>query len=347
MAGSFDTPTSPAAPAPAHGARRWRRLALLGIAAAVIALAAYGAVGTYAYDQISSVKAGCGGRFAGNSPASFTTTSGHGAGSVDTGPYWFTDYRDVTFASRTDDLQIRAWYAPARTGTTGPAVVVVHGFDSCRRDGNVLLPAGMLHRAGFGVLLLDLRNHGDSGSDNGRWAGGAKEYADVLGAWDWLVAQGYAPGRVGLLGVSLGAGTVSIAIGEEPRVPAAWTDSSYADFGTASSEYTEVRGFPGFVADIGVQVGRIIGDPELGTRSPDQEVLALAGRPFAIVHGDADRTVKVHNAFDLAAAAARGGTDVTPWIVAGADHTDEMIVATGEYEGRLDSFFEAALGTPD
>ena len=44
----------------------------------------------------------------------------------------------------------------------------------------------MLHRAGFGVLLIDLRNHGASDIDNGRWAGGSKEFLDALGAWDWL-----------------------------------------------------------------------------------------------------------------------------------------------------------------
>ena len=38
----------------------------------------------------------------------------------------------------------------------------------------VLVPAGILHRAGFGILALDLRNHGDSAVPDGRWAGGAE-----------------------------------------------------------------------------------------------------------------------------------------------------------------------------
>ena len=68
-------------------------------------------------------------------------------------------------------------------------VVVVHGYTACRRDGWVLLAAGMLHRHGFAVLAIDLRNHGDSGRTGGRHTGGIRESADVLGAWDWLVTE--------------------------------------------------------------------------------------------------------------------------------------------------------------
>ena len=45
---------------------------------------------------------------------------------------------------------------------------------------------------GFGVLLMDLRDHGDSEGDDARFAGGSEEYLDVLGGWDWVRAQGAA-----------------------------------------------------------------------------------------------------------------------------------------------------------
>ncbi|HLO35912.1 MAG TPA: alpha/beta fold hydrolase, partial [Candidatus Deferrimicrobium sp.] len=107
-------------------------------------------------------------------------------------------------------------------------VILVHGYNACRRDWTVLLPAGMLHQAGFGVVVPDLRNHGDSDIDDGRWAGGAKEYRDVLGAFDWLRAHGVPGERIGIFGASLGAATATIATGEEPGVAALWADSSYA-----------------------------------------------------------------------------------------------------------------------
>ena len=44
----------------------------------------------------------------------------------------------------------------------------------------------MLARSGFSVLMMDLRDAGDSDVEDGRVAWGTEEYLDVLGAWDWL-----------------------------------------------------------------------------------------------------------------------------------------------------------------
>ena len=101
----------------------------------------------------------------------------------------------------------------------------------------------MLHRNGFSVLLIDLRDHGDSTREDGRFAGGTDEYRDVLGAWDWLrTEQGLPPASIGLLGISLGAATVLLATGQEPAVAAVWEDSSYADLGTAIDAELKRRG---------------------------------------------------------------------------------------------------------
>jgi dipeptidyl aminopeptidase/acylaminoacyl peptidase len=46
---------------------------------------------------------------------------------------------------------------------------------------------------------------------------------DVLGAWDWLVNDKHiSPQKIDLFGTSLGAATVMIAMGEEPRAAAVW-----------------------------------------------------------------------------------------------------------------------------
>lgn len=49
-------------------------------------------------------------------------------------------------------MTIRGWWVPAPEPEAS-AVILVHGRDGCRRDWNVLVPAGMLHGAGFAVLL--------------------------------------------------------------------------------------------------------------------------------------------------------------------------------------------------
>jgi uncharacterized protein len=348
MADVAMTQAEPPAGGPPARRRRIRPrsvLLILAVLAVLVSAGAYLGAGYLAYDKLSAVQPHCGARvYASQTPADFTISGTQASPLPDVGPYRFTDFTDVAFPTRGGGLTIRAWYAPPRTAD-GP-VVVVHGYNACRRDWNVLFPAGMLHRAGFGVLIPDLRNHGDSDVDDGRWAGGAKEYLDVLGAWDWLVGQGAAPTRIGLFGASLGAATVTIATGEEPRVAATWADSSYADFATAASEYARYEGYPGWVAGPAIPIGHLLGDTALGTRDPVDEIGHLAGRPFFIVHGLADKTIPPHHAIDLAVAAARAGTPVEPWLVPGAEHTQEMLVEPGRYEARLIAFFTASLGSP-
>ncbi len=96
-----------------------------------------------------------------DTPAAFS------ADDVDTAPYAMPRFEEVGFPDRTGVVRIAGWWIPAEGDPDAPVVVVVHGYTACRRDGWVLLAAGMLHRHGFGVLAIDLRNHGDSGPDRG------------------------------------------------------------------------------------------------------------------------------------------------------------------------------------
>lgn len=331
-----------------RGWRSWRLVVALLVLAVIAGLGVYAGTGYLAYQDLSIVKAHCGDRppaVANQTPADFAIEDSGIATPPDPSPYFFADASEVSFSTRGGDLTLRAWYAPPRRDG-GPIVILVHGYNACRRDWTVLLPAGMLHRAGFGVLIPDLRNHGDSDSDGGRWAGGAKEFRDVLGAWDWLRGRGVVAARIGIYGVSLGAATTTIAFGEEPQVAAAWADSSYASFAIASSQYAQSKGYPGWVGGSAIPIGRLLGDPELGARDPGDEVLKLAGRPFFIVHGLADTTIQPHNAIDLATAALKGGTYVEPWLVPGSGHVREMLLVTDRYESRLDAFFSGAIGQP-
>ena len=167
-------------------------------------------------------------------------------------------------------------------------MVIVHGHTSCKRDEQVLLAAGMLHRAGTAVLLIDLRNHGDSTVVNGRYAGGTREYRDALGGWDWLVNErGFAEERTGMLGISLGAATTLIATGEEPRVAAVWADSSYADLDVAVQAELERNGYPAFLRFGGYLMARLRSGDDLLSLSPIGGVAKLDGRP--VIHRPRDR----------------------------------------------------------
>jgi dipeptidyl aminopeptidase/acylaminoacyl peptidase len=211
----------------------------------------------------------------------------------------------------------------------------------------MLLAAGMLHRDGIAVLLIDLRNHGDSTVVNGRYAGGTREYRDALAGWDWLVdRRGFAANHVGLFGMSLGAATALIATGEEPRVPAVWEDSSYADLDVAVQAELTRNGYPTFLRFGGYMMARVRSGDNLLSLSPIGAVAKLDGRPIFITHGSADTRLSPTYAADLAAIVRAHGGSVEPWIVDGAEHTQAVVLVPAEYERRLDAFFDATIGQP-
>ena len=323
-----------------------RGRALIVLTLIAIPLAGYGAASAVVWDKLTSVSAQCGGRWAQNTPQAFEAPAEY---AFDTRPWAMPAPDEVRIASRDPGIEVAGWWIPA-TPADGegppPAVIVVHGFTACRHDHAVLLPAGMLHRNGFSVLLIDLRDHGDSTREDGRFAGGTDEYRDVLGAWDWLRAeQGLSAPSIGLVGISLGAATVLLASGQEPEVAAVWEDSSYADLGAAIDAELTREGYPTFLAPGGVLTARLISGDDLVSYSPLDAVLALDGRPLFITHGTNDTRLSVAYGHQLEAAVRAEGGVVESWFVDGAEHTEAMLTDHRAYEERLVGFFGRTLAT--
>jgi dipeptidyl aminopeptidase/acylaminoacyl peptidase len=335
-------PAGPGQPGGRQGRRSWRVVAAsVATVLAIVLGGGYLAVGASIYDSLSRVEPGCGGVAANQDPARFTVSE------LDATPYLMPRFEDVAFPSRDAALTIRAFWIPSDAGPDAPAVIVVHGLNGCRRSEGNLLAAGMLHRNGFAALVVDLRNHGDSSREDGRYSGGIKEYRDVLGAWDWLVTrQGLEPARIGLMGLSLGAATALIATGQEPRVAAVWEDSSYADLDAAIRGELTRDGDPTWFAPGGVLMARIVGGVDLTSLSPIEAVAGLNGRPIFIAHGTEDERLSVRYAYDLAGEIATHGGLAEMWIVPGSKHTMAIRNHPVEYERRLADFFRRALGSP-
>jgi dipeptidyl aminopeptidase/acylaminoacyl peptidase len=315
---------------------------------AVVAIAAYLSAAVIAYDRISRVEAHCGGRFLGYTPAAWSTNrpTGHPeAAGFDPAPYLVAEYDEVRFPSRDAAIDLHAWWLPSPNGPGAPAVIIIPGRGSCIRDPDSLLPAGMLHRLGYGVLLLDLRDHGESTVEDGRYAGGTEEYRDVQAAVDWLVAQGAEPGHIGVLGTSMGAATAIIATGQDDRIAAAWEDSSYADMERRIAEELEQRGYPRLLAPAAVLVARLVSGDDLASHTVIGEVGNLRGRHLFISHGAEDQATYLSAANELDEAARSAGVLTDLWIVPEAGHTDAMFLDPAEYEERLGGFFGPALGS--
>jgi len=289
------------------------------------------------FDRLTRVAPDCGGGYPAQTPASY----GAPAGAT---PQLMPGYEAVTFASRDPGITIAAWWVPG-SAPDAPAVVLAHGLHECKRATTVLFPAGLLHAHGFSVLLIDLRNEGSSTVTNGRFAGGVGEARDILGAWDWLRhAQGIAAGRIGLFGVSLGAGASLIAAGQEPAVAAVWSDSSFADLTEVLRHQIWGAEWPPFIVDLAFTYGRLQGI-ELTSPSPAEMMARMGSRPVAIVHGERDGSVPVAQAERLISLDRAAGGQPVVWLVADAGHTQAMYDHPAEYERRLTDFFAAALGT--
>ncbi len=109
---------------------------------------------------------------------------------------WGATYEDVQFTG-SDGARLSGWYIPSRNGA---AVVLLHGHGGNRLS--VGFHAEVLSRAGYGVLLFDLRAHGQSG---GRpFSRGLRGVEDALAAVNWLAHRRDVRGRVGIMGISVG-----------------------------------------------------------------------------------------------------------------------------------------------
>lgn len=327
----------------------------LGLGVLLVAIG-YAGASWLLFDAASKVDARCGffeddtPRFTGYTPAAFGTDGvsedslGEG---FDTTAYAMPEYEEVSFQSR-DGVDLAAWWVPGAT-PDAPAVVVVHGKGSCRRDPVVLLPAGMLNRYGFAVLLIDVRDMGDSEVIDGRYSGGTQEYPDALGAWDWLRERGLPAGSIGLLGESNGAAAVVIAAGEEPEIAATWEDSGYSDTTTVIREEVRYQGYPEVLTEGAVLWARLFGI-DLDDKRPIDAIAKLGSRPLQVVHGTSDDRVQPHHALDFVrareAVVGKGGQGVEPWFVTGGEHVEASFLVPDEYERRLVAFFTDALGTP-
>lgn len=311
------------------------------LAIVIVVAAGYLAAGWFVYDTLGDVRGTCD-KHQVNTPDSFTNVS-KWPGEYDFSPWFVPEYELVTFPSRQEGIDIAGYWMEG--GPDAPAVIVLDGIGGCKQAQAALLPAGMLWHNGFNVLVIDLRDTGDSGTENGYSSIGAEEYLDALGAWDWLTQeQGFAESKVGIMGNSLGAATVLNAFALEPRVAAIAVNSPFANLPQIIREQLGANGLPGFMAPGVVVMARLAAGEDLLKYSPLDAMRAAGDRPVFVVHSEDDADVGVHHSRQLEAVAQESGANATFWYVDGAGHVQAAGVYPEEFEARVVEFFEASLG---
>jgi pimeloyl-ACP methyl ester carboxylesterase len=247
-------------------------------------------------------------------------------------------YEDV--ALRTNDgLTLRGWFFSVGNDR---AAIVVHGRNENRAEfqGRAEKIADILAGQGFSVLLFDLRGHGDSEGE--RFSFGYLERRDVAAALDFLERRGFPDERIGLVGISMGAGTAIQTLLLRPKVGAVVSDSSYEDALTMVAEgLPPVAGIPGWFAPGVMFMSWIAFGLDGDQVRPIDIVRAHPERPFLFIHCDADELVSVRQARDLRAASANPASEL--WITSGCVHASSFEHYTSEYRTRLVAFLDSQI----
>jgi dipeptidyl aminopeptidase/acylaminoacyl peptidase len=215
----------------------------------------------------------------------------------------------------------------------------------CKNAIDVLVPAGMLWHNGLNVLLIDVRDVGDSDPEDGWSSAGNDESLDVLGAWDWLVTtKGYTPERIGIFGVSMGGATSLFAFQDEPRIAALFVEGTFASLLAVVADQMTGYGLPGFMAQPAAAIFRLVSKENIMAHTPIAAMRSARSRPVYIVHSHGDRRISISQSHELAAAALDAGVNVKAWFPERSEHLQTPALYPEEFERRLVGFFREALG---
>src|SRR5437588_8900449 len=184
----------------------------------------------------------------------------------------------VEFMSQ-DGIPLRGWWNAG--DSSKPVIIFVHGLNRSRLE--LLERAADANRRGYGVLLFDLRNHGESG--RAYTTIGIFESRDVCAASQ--VVKDRAGDRAQILwGVSLGASSAILAARQCPGFSAIIADSSFLSFRETIAHHLRlifrIPAFPIANLIVAITAYRVgfnpdDGDVEAAVRGMNTPILFIAG----------------------------------------------------------------------
>ncbi len=245
------------------------------------------------------------------------------------------EFREITFRS-TDGLALDAWWVP-KTGSTR-AAVLVHGRGDSKSSAYVVATAPVYARAGFNVLMIDLR--GWKCSERRFSTAGYQEARDVLGALSWLEERGFDAKRVVLHGWSTGAAAV-VRAAPGTGVAAVVDEGGHADLPLLLGSLIPGKRGPSIpLSYAALLAARLLGvefDPFEVRPRWDAVRLYEEGVPFLIIHSRDDRVVPFEHARLLAEAHPAAAL----WEIEDRAHTAAH--THPEYRQRLSDFLHKAF----
>ncbi|XZE54467.1 alpha/beta hydrolase [Planctomycetaceae bacterium SH139] len=271
--------------------------------------------------------------------------------------------QEAGLAEAEQSLELAGWLLPAdpqgERFQQGAIVLMLHGFGSSRskvwldestnyRGSMFDQGAESLVKAGFHVLLVDFRNHGDSG-DRGRVTLGLREANDVRAALTFIRDQlttgelKIDPSRIGIRAESMGGAAALIAAAgpEGSLISALWTDSAFARADQAVADFLSHFGVPGIL----LPPVRFWLQQLCGESFADVQPVTLLEHvkcPTLLVHSADDTMIRVEH-FQQYVRAAEQHAHIETWGLEGAQHA--RLWRLPGYIDRQTEFFLQHLGS--
>ncbi|SFW21637.1 alpha/beta hydrolase [Nitrosovibrio sp. Nv17] len=231
-----------------------------------------------------------------------------------------------------DGTRVHGWLKRGMPGAG--AVLLVHSLRSNRVE--MLSRAKFLNAEGYGVLLIDLRAHGETPGD--RITFGAREAEDVEAAVAYLRTR-FPSEAIGAIGVSLGAAAIVLAPGPL-NLRAVVLESMHPTIREAVDNRMRLH-----LGESGPALSPLLLWQltfRLGGTAELDPIARIAGldAPVLLISGTDDRHTPVAETERLLDAAR---APKQAWIVPGGGHFNMHAYAGREYEDRILEFLGAHM----
>lgn len=240
-------------------------------------------------------------------------------------------YEDITLKSK-DGTMLEGWYIPSRNGA---AVILLHGLGSNRLM--MVEYAESLLRANYGVLLFDLRAHGNNARKI--FARSQEGVDDVLTAVTYLSKRkDVTAAGIGVVGVSIGGLFALQAAAQTVAVRAVFVDGAspavFADLPKAQNLWQQVQfALERFYLKM---TDLFTGKPHLPS---NLAILPkIAPRPLFLVSTGTRGEKRMIEGYMAVA-----GEPKTWWQIPEARHARGWLERPDEYNQKLIAFFDKAL----
>lgn len=248
-------------------------------------------------------------------------------------------------------VDLPAWWIPAREGAPGPAVLLIHGWESARD--RTLPNALILNAIGIHVLTLDVRGHGANPAEELPLTAGEFGQDALAGVRALLARPGVT--AVGILGHSMGGIGALLAAAAEPRVAAVVAASAPADPYRLTRQTFRLAKLPlpgPFAWPLAWLTTHVFLLPR-GHSVRDVSAARAIERyhgPILLIHGDSDRVVPFGHLATLEDAAQRArevepsAPDVEVLAIPRGEHS--WLYEFASYRGAVARFLTEAFGGP-